>query len=396
MRKTVLTLLAALLLPAALPGAALSQSPEQGGFITRMGSDTLAVERFTRSGGQLEGEVVSLVPMARTVKYKATLNPDATISRFEVTGEPAEPSASGLRTSAEVRFVGDSVETVATRGDSTQRFSLAVGPGALPILPFTYAMYEQLLLRLAHSGRDSISVATIAPGTRQPFGFTVVRRGAQTVDVDFVPVPGFYPGGQPAHLRVDGQGRLLALDGSDSPLKVMVERVNDVDISAYRRQFAAREKAKGPMGQLSSRDTLRVKVGKANLTVDYGRPQRRGREIFGNVVPWNQIWRLGANAATGFTTDADLLMGGVAIPKGSYTLFMLPSPEGGKLILNSQTGQWGTMYDPRQDFARVDLTSERLSQTVEPFTIAIEPRGDGGVLRLRWDRTQFSVPFTVR
>ena len=104
----------------------------------------------------------------------------------------------------------------------------------------------------------------------------------------------------------------------------------------------------------------------------------------------------GANAATGFTTDADLLMGGVVIPKGSYTLFMLPSPEGSKLIVNRQTGQWGTMYDARQDLARIDLTSEQLAQTVEPFTIAIQPQGQGGVLRLRWDRTQFSVPIAVR
>jgi hypothetical protein len=89
-------------------------------------------------------------------------------------------------------------------------------------------------------------------------------------------------------------------------------------------------------------------------------------------------------------------MGGVAIPKGSYTLFMLPSPEGSKLILNRQTGQWGTAYDPRQDFARIDVTAERLKQTVEPFTIVVEPQGQGGVLRLRWDRTQFSAPFTVR
>jgi hypothetical protein len=150
------------------------------------------------------------------------------------------------------------------------------------------------------------------------------------------------------------------------------------------------------MGQLSGRDTLKATVGAATLTVDYGRPRRRGREIFGNVVPWNQVWRAGANAATGFTTDADLLMAGVVIPKGSYTLFVFPSPEGSKLIVNRQTGQWGTAYDARQDLVRLDMASEQLAQTVEPFTIAVEPQGQGGVLRLRWDRTQFSVPFTVR
>jgi hypothetical protein len=388
--------IASLLVTLTLPALALAQAPERGGFIVRMGSDTLAVERFTRSATQLEGEVVSLVPLARVVRYTATLNPDATVSRFEISGEPANATPGGLRTAAELRFAGDSVHTMATRGDSTQRFSIAPGAGTLPFVPFTYAMYEQLARRLKQSGGDSVAVPALGPGTQQPFGFTLVRRGGDTVDVDFLPVPGFYPGGQPGHMRVDGEGRLLSLDGSDSPLKVTVERVDQVDIGAYRKKFAAREAASGPMGQLSGRDTVRATIGSANLTVDYGRPRRRGREIFGNVVPWNQVWRAGANAATGFTTDADLLMGGVVIPKGSYTLFMLPSPEGAKLIVNRQTGQWGTMYDARQDLARIDLTSEHLAQTVEPFTIAIQPQGRGGVLRLRWDRSQFSVPIAVR
>ena len=150
------------------------------------------------------------------------------------------------------------------------------------------------------------------------------------------------------------------------------------------------------MGQLSGRDTVQATIGGAAVTLDYGRPPRRSRENFGNVVPWNRLWRVGANAATGLTTDRDLLMGGVVIPAGSYTLFMLPAPEGSKLIVNQQTGQWGTAYDARQDFARIDLTSEQLTQTVEPLTIIIEPQGDGGVLRVRWDRTQYAVPFKVK
>jgi hypothetical protein len=390
MRSTVRLMLALTVVP---PSAA---AQEQAGFIVRMGSDTLAVERFTRSTTELQGEVVSLVPMARAVRYQAALNPDGTVSRFNIAGEPAATGSGGLRTSAEVRFAGDSAHTVASRGDSTARFSLAPGAGTLPFVPFTYSLYEQLARRLRQSGRDSIAVTTLTPGQQQSFGFSLVRRGSNAIDIDFLPIPGFYPGGQPAHMRVDAAGRLLSLDGTDSPLKVVVERVDQVDLAEVRRRFAEREAKRGPMGQLSGRDTVRATIGGANLTIDYGRPQRRGREIFGNVVPWNQVWRLGANAATGFTSDRDLLMGGVVVPAGSYTLFMLPSPEGSKLIINRQTGQWGTAYDPRQDLARIDLTSEQLAQTVEPFTILIQPHADGGVLRLRWDRTQFAVPFTAR
>ena len=142
MRSTVRLILALTVLP--LSAAA----QEQAGFIVRMGSDTLAVERFTRSTTELQGEVVSLVPMARAVRYKAALNPDGTVSRFNIAGEPAATGSAGLRTSAEVRFAGDSAHTVASRGDSTARFSLAPGAGTLPFVPFTYALYEQLAHRL--------------------------------------------------------------------------------------------------------------------------------------------------------------------------------------------------------------------------------------------------------
>ena len=132
-------------------------------------------------------------------------------------------------------------------------------------------------------------------------------------------------------------------------------------------------------------------------SIDYGRPHKRGREIFGGVVPWDQVWRTGANAATGFTTDADLKVGGTTIPKGSYTLWSVPSKSGAKLIINSQTGQWGTDYDASKDFARVDLATQSLPQPVETFTIAIDPKGSGGgVLKLEWDRTQYTLPFTVQ
>ena len=107
------------------------------------------------------------------------------------------------------------------------------------------------------------------------------------------------------------------------------------------------------------------------------------------------MWRTGANAATGFTTDADLTVNGTRIPKGSYTLWTLPTPEGATLIVNSQTGQWGTQYDESKDFARIKLSREQLTQPVEVFTIAVEPAERGGVLSLVWDRTKYTAPVVV-
>jgi hypothetical protein len=126
--------------------------------------------------------------------------------------------------------------------------------------------------------------------------------------------------------------------------------------------------------------------------VDYSRPLKRGREIFGNVVPWNTVWRTGANAATQLNTSVTLVVGNATVPAGKYTLWTLPTPTGWKVIINKQTGQWGTVYDPGQDLARVDARVETLRDPVEQFVIAFEPAGAPTHLSLSWDRSRVTVP----
>jgi len=114
---------------------------------------------------------------------------------------------------------------------------------------------------------------------------------------------------------------------------------------------------------------------------------KRGREIFGNVVPWNTVWRTGANEATQFNTSADLVISGATVPAGKYTLWTLPTPSGWKLIINKQTGQWGTEYHPEQDLVRVDAKVETLAAPVEELVIAFE----SGALTITWDKARVSV-----
>src|SRR5438309_9324623 len=120
-------------------------------------------------------------------------------------------------------------------------------------------------------------------------------------------------------------------------------------------------------------------------TIEYSRPSAKGREIYGGLVPYDQVWRTGANEATSLKTDADLVIGGTTIPAGSYTLFTLPSKSSWKLIINKQTGQWGTNYDQSQDLARVDMSTSSLPQAVEQFTISLDTTGgDSSKLNLGW------------
>jgi hypothetical protein len=144
----------------------------------------------------------------------------------------------------------------------------------------------------------------------------------------------------------------------------------------------------------SPRDSVFLSLDTNVISVNYGRPSMRGRKIMGGLVPWNKVWRTGANQATHLKTSFDMTFGGVPVTRGSYTLWTLPSPDGWKVILNKQTGQWGTVYNPSQDLARFDATVEPVSATVDTFTIVLKGAGKtSGVMKLMWENTSVSVPF---
>ena len=198
-------------------------------------------------------------------------------------------------------------------------------------------------------------------------------------------------------LRVDREGRVLGMNGFGSTFQGTSRRVATVNLEAIAQSFAPRVGQGQMTAQLSPADSVRATVGNAHIAIDYSRPSRRGRQIFGGVVPWGQVWRTGANAATSFTTDAPLDINGVTVPAGSYTLWSIPSPSGWKLIINKQTRQWGTVYHAEQDLARIDMQTAALPTPVEQFQITVEPTsGQAGVLALQWDTTRAYVPFTVK
>ncbi len=147
----------------------------------------------------------------------------------------------------------------------------------------------------------------------------------------------------------------------------------------------------------SPHETVKATVGGATISIEYGRPYVRGRKIMGGLVPYGRVWRTGADAATTLTTSKPLVIGGTTVPAGKITLYTLPGEDQWKLIMNKQTGQWGTEYDQAQDLARVDLTKKALTAPVDQLTIAIEPgSGNAGTLKISWETTELSVPFTVK
>jgi hypothetical protein len=157
----------------------------------------------------------------------------------------------------------------------------------------------------------------------------------------------------------------------------------------------------------SPHETTGAVIEGSRVTVTYGRPYTKSprsgevRKIWGGLVPFGEVWRTGADEATTLITQKSLMFGDTAVPAGAYTLWTLPAADGSaKLIINKQIGQWGVgpgSYDEKNDLARIDLTKTALDTPVDQFTIAISknPSG-GGVLKMSWENTQYSVPFTVQ
>lgn len=142
--------------------------------------------------------------------------------------------------------------------------------------------------------------------------------------------------------------------------------------------------------------------GPSRMTIDYGQPHARGREIFGALVPFGEVWRLGANWATSLTLDVNMRIGDLDVPRGLYTLFLLPREDGAELIVNRQTRQWGTDYDPSLDLGRTSLRCRLLAETAQSLVVTLEPtfpqeagERPAGALRIAWGGVEFATEWRV-
>jgi Protein of unknown function (DUF2911) len=163
----------------------------------------------------------------------------------------------------------------------------------------------------------------------------------------------------------------------------------------------------GQQKRISPHETISKVIDGNRVTIVYGRPYTKDpstgqtRKIWGELVPYGEVWRTGADEATLLITQKPIIIGDATVPAGAYTLWTLPIEDGtAKLIINKRVGQWGIgpgSYDQEQDLARIDLKKEALEAPVDQFTMSISknPSG-GGALNMMWEKTAFSTPLTVQ
>ncbi len=376
----------AAMLPAQQRPAGVPET-HSGAFIARLGKDTLTVERFQRRGGAYNVEQVLHVPRTSLRHTHLELSPGGEIGTvIYMHHQIGAPVDAPLLSSVTLRFAGADSATVATKqGDSTRTRAVAARPTMVPSLPDSWLPYEIAAMRLRASGEDSARVQFLSVGG-SAMAVTVRKVGADsmTFELPFLTY----------RASVGADGRIHSLYQHNG---TRVERLPAVDINAVAARWDSLDKQGKTMGMLSPLDSLEARVGTAQISVVYSRPGVRGRNIWGELVPFNEVWRTGANAATVMRTSADLTIGGVRVPAGSYTLFTLPTQSGTKLIINKEMMRdgrplAGTAFDASHELARIDMTTIPTQEPVEHFTISVEPgTGKRATLVLAWDRRRMTV-----
>jgi hypothetical protein len=137
------------------------------------------------------------------------------------------------------------------------------------------------------------------------------------------------------------------------------------------------------------------------IKIDYGQPHARGREVPAELAKPGTVWRTGANTSTTLTTEVDLVIGTATVPKGAYSLYSIRTEQGYELIINTNTGQWGTQYDQSKDLARVPLTAKTRGEPRESLQIALVPVGDQaaspkGTLTIAWGKLELSTGWSAK
>ncbi len=358
-----------------------SLAAQDATMIYRLGKDTVAVETFNRTAAKMTGETVvrSGAAIVRTT-YDITLDnnrPTAVVfRRVQADGSPV-PNAP-----VEWRFTlgADSAKREIVWKDSTQRAAFAVA-NAIPAFPvYTYAPFELIYAR--PSGRDSVPAVPLA-------GNTVGVLGLQAAGGDTLKMRG---GAYAMLVRFDRQGRMQSTDGIFTTNKAIGTRTTG------KANIASLATAMKPTGVLSPRATAYAGFNRGPIFVNYGRPAVRERTVWGGaLIPYDSIWRAGANEATHFATSKPITIGDMNLPAGLYTLWIQHTRNGTFLIVNKQVGQWGTDYTAAQDVGRLKMDMAKTPEHVEDFTITVRATGaNRGAIDFAWGDSVATALFVTR
>ena len=370
-----------------------SNQPYTASFIGRMGVDTVLVETYTMINNHLYGKAFIRVPEDYIGEFSIHFYPDGTIREFNVNAMdpfnssiPFQAKSGVFEYRLNMNCLNDtctyynsekdqSSETIFKHPASKMDF---VG-GWVPLI----SLMEWNCLRLVKSGKQELPLKMINH-----------HIGVYDIGVHFLNKDTIIFGGpflEYTRIKINQEGRILNTNGIGTPWNYYVTKYPPIDIDKIAKRMA---KTKG-IGIPSPTETIRSRVQNCNISVTYGRPLKRGRKIFGGVVPYDSVWRTGANSPTSISFENDIKIGNTIIPKGQYSIYTIPKQSEWTLIFNTDLTTWPTDPNRSKDFAQVVIPIMKMENIKQQFTIAVEEKKEGGVLKFSWDNVIAIAEFKV-
>lgn len=350
-------------------------------FVSTLGKDTLVIEQFTISNNKISAETIMRVPQTRYIKQNLLLGERGEFKEFNsstynpdnIDEEPVEKQ--------KIDILEDSIIVTIIRDTVSRMRKFSYDPNIIPWFDMIHWPYEVATRRLQEAKLDQLDQVML---TGRNIAIFEIRR----IKSDSISIKHPYRGTMNA--RINDVGAIEYYDATNTTRKLIVRRGELMDMQALINKYANK-----PIGALSGAGSTESMVHGAQIEFTFGQPARRNRKLFGGIVPWNKRWRTGANRATHIKTDKDLKFEALVVPAGEYTLFTIPNPDGGTLIINKQTGQNGNRYDESQDLGRIPMGITTSKETIELFTVEAVERDNIGILKLMWGNTIFEVGFEV-
>lgn len=387
-RFTPLFLLAAILFIS--QGCISPTEPSESYLITKLGNDTLAIERILISEeGQVKADVLLRSPRTSLMSYSFSYDDSNIIKEMKSHDNTEVGAFTGLTNGSVMGTTyeasGDSliINTLGRSGPIT--YQVLNDRPLLPFIDMVHWPFDIAMQQAAKAKSDSIHQYMLSGRRISDFIIHKVEDGKATLR---------HPSRGVMEVNTTKSGGLKKLDAKATTRKLIVNRVDKLDFDKVVERFVQSDKNGSPFGNLSGAIVSDFSFGGADFKVSYGSPSKRGRDIFGGIVSYGSLWRTGANRATHFKTSKAIEIEGKKIPAGEYTLFTIPEKDGGTLIINSQTGQNGRSYDESRDLLRTQMFRSNQNNITEQFTIKVVETSDGGAIQLIWDQTVYEVPFS--
>ncbi|SDF59356.1 DUF2911 domain-containing protein [Chitinophaga filiformis] len=365
---------------------AVAQQPYTASFIAKLGTDTVIVETYNMMHDHLYGKAFLRYPEDRIGVFNFHFHPDGSIQHYSMSY--MKPDSSYVTSSGTEGMICEN-DTCTWFAGWAGLESEYVNKRAVRHIDFiggwtpTLSLVEWNCMRLMHSGKQNLPITLVNDyiGTRD----VSLTKGNNDTLIFGGPFLEY------AKIKATNEGRIMSYDGIGTPWNYIVSKHAPIDVDEAAKRMSKTHK----IGIPSPQAQVHFSFGKDTIRLRYGRPFKRGRVIFGGIVPYDSIWRTGANDPTEIDLPFDIQFGQTIVPKGKYSIYSIPRKGAWTLIFNTDLQQWPTDPNRSKDLALIPMKWRIPRQQTDQFTIDIEVLNDGGVIKFTWDQTEAFAPFRI-